>query len=115
MSPDTQTLLDSVNRLPCSYSRAMMLRALRNMAGSSGKLVYLPARALREPSERTLAAQLLETMSRAEARSALMQRLGCSRTRAYVLLGEALADRAKAGRAAPPADQRPLALEPAHD
>jgi len=107
MSPDTQALLDSVNRLPCSYSRAMMLRALRNMAGSSGKLVYLPARALREPYERPLA--------RAEARNALMTRLGCTRRRAYVLLRAALDDRAKAGRAAPAPGQRPLALEPAHD
>ena len=93
----------------------MMLRALRNMAGSSGKLVYLPARALREPYERPLAAQLLETMSRAEARNALMTRLGCTRRRAYVLLRAALDDRAKAGRAAPAPGQRPLALEPAHD
>lgn len=94
MTPELDTLLRGIEELPCSYSRARMIQLLRGMAGRSGVKICVASRVLRGPYERALAAQLLESLTRAEASAALVQRLNCSRAHAYNLLKHALADRA---------------------
>lgn len=90
-NPDVQELLRAVDSLPCSYSRRAMRRALRSLVG---RRLYLNRRDLVAPDELALAITLVGQMRIADARDALMTRLGCAKTKAYGLLTDALKARA---------------------
>ena len=90
-NPDVADLIRAVEALPCSYSRRQMLRSLQGMAG---RRFFISRRDLVAPSESALAVTLLAQMTIAETRDALMQRIGCGKSKAYRLITAALQARA---------------------
>lgn len=89
--PYVRELLDAVRKLPCDFSRRQMQRTLQRMTGHR---LYITRRDLVAPDELAIALTLMTQMRMAEARDALMQRLGCGRTKAYRLITSALQARA---------------------
>lgn len=97
MNPEMRELIDAARNLPCETSRRVMIRAFYRVAGHR---LWISRRDLvREfelPRQVQLASQLIEQMSVAEARAALMERLGFQKSKAHDLILAALAARDRA-------------------
>lgn len=97
MNPELRELVDAARSLPCEASRRAMIKAFHRVAGHR---LWINRRDLvREfelPRQVQLASRLIEQMSVAEARAALMARLGFGQTKAHDLILAALEERERA-------------------